>query len=81
MRGKKKTWKQNLDDVDSRREYYERRIAKKPLASSCVKGRLKHTFVSPGTATAQPEDKCWWCAKTLAQVRAERQSARRKALP
>lgn len=77
MRGRKKTFKQNLANLDSRREHYERRIAKKPLASPCVKGRLKHTFVSPGTRTAQPEDTCWWCRKTLAQVRIERQASSR----
>jgi len=77
MRGRKKSMRQHIRESEDRKEYYEDRIAKKPLKSPCAKGRLKHTFVSPGTRTAQPEDKCWWCGKTLAQVRSERQNAKK----
>lgn len=70
-RRRKKTLEERLDEIKSDREYYERRISKRPLKSPCLEGRLRHCFRSGKTRSLTPELKCWWCRKTVAQVRAE----------
>lgn len=78
-RGHKKTWKENVEDLEQQRYYVKRRMAEKPLKSPCVEGRLKHQFRSPSTRSLAPDLTCWYCGKTVAQVRAEQTRARMAA--
>ena len=74
MRGRKKSHAEIVKETMDREEWYQRRIAKKPLKSPCLKGRLKHYFREPKTRSLTPDLKCKWCGKTVAEVRAEQSS-------
>jgi hypothetical protein len=75
MRGRKKSHAEIVKETMDREEWYQRRIAKKPLKSPCLKGRLKHYFREPKTRSLTPDLKCKWCGKTVAEVRAEQRRA------
>lgn len=48
------------------------------MKSKCLEGRLRHTFRSPKTRSLTPDLKCWWCKKTVAQVKEERKSKKKE---
>lgn len=77
-RGIKKTYAENIRELEERREYVERRMTEKPLKSPCLKGRLRHQFRSPKTRSLTSDLVCWYCGKTVAQVRAEQRRKRLK---
>jgi hypothetical protein len=46
----------------------------KKRKSQCIKGRTKHIFRRPKTKSLTPDLKCWYCRKTVAQVKAEQRT-------
>ena len=70
-RGTPKTYAENIQEMEEYKEYYERRIAKKPLRSPCLEGRLRHYFREPKTRSLTPDLKCKRCGKSVAQVKEE----------
>lgn len=76
-RGKPKSYSENVKELEERQEYIQRRLSEKPLLSPCLAGRLRHRFRSPKTRTLTSDLKCWYCGKTVAEVRKEREQKKR----
>jgi len=47
---------------------------KKTMKSKCRQGRKRHRFRHPKTRSLTNDLRCWWCGKTVAQVKEERKA-------
>ena len=44
------------------------------MKSKCRQGRKRHRFRHPKTRSLTNDLRCWWCGKTVAQVKEERKA-------